>query len=117
VDLPPDRPSKEAVSSSGTTARLLPIYYVLAAFSVFTVAMSLYLNHNIMAIYTDSVDVNRQWAERLTQYSELGQLAAAVDTPPNDVFDSHDAASETRTARSSRSTTPENRSSRHRRAR
>jgi len=75
-------------------ARLLPIYYVLAAFSIFTVAMSLYLNHKIMAIYTDSVDSNRRWAERLTQYSELGQLAAAVNGPPNDVFESHDPVAE-----------------------
>jgi PAS domain S-box-containing protein len=74
--------------------RLLPIYYVLAAFGIFTVVMSLYLNHNIMAIYTGSVDLNRRWAERLTQYSELGQLAAAVNAPPNDVFNSHDPDAE-----------------------
>jgi hypothetical protein len=45
---------------------------------VFTVAMSLYLDHRIMAIYTGSVEVNQRWAQRLTHNSELGQLAAAV---------------------------------------
>jgi PAS domain S-box-containing protein len=74
--------------------RLLPIYYALAAFSVITVVMSLYLNHAIMAIYTGSVEVNQSWAQRLTHYSELGQLAAAVDAPPNDVFNSHDVDAE-----------------------
>lgn len=81
------------------TPHLLPIYYALAALGVFTVTMSLYLNHRIMVIYTGSVEVNQGWAQRLIHYSELGQLAAAVNAPPNDVFDSHDAVAEAATMR------------------
>ena len=84
----------KATSSSRATRHLLPIYYALAAIGVFTVAMSLYLNYRIMVIYTESVSFDQTWAQRLTQYSELGQLAAAVNAPPNDVFDSHDAEDE-----------------------
>ncbi len=34
------------------------VYYLLAAFDLLTVSLSLYLNHRIMAIYTDSVNLN-----------------------------------------------------------
>jgi len=34
------------------------VYFALAAFDILTVSGSLYLNHNIMNIYKDSVDVN-----------------------------------------------------------
>ncbi len=66
------------------------VYFLLAAFDVFTVSMSLYLNHRIMTIYTRSVAVGQAWAELQHGASELGQLAAAVNAPGNDVFASHD---------------------------
>ncbi|MFN2492503.1 MAG: hypothetical protein ABR501_06430 [Pyrinomonadaceae bacterium] len=65
------------------------VYFLLAFFDVFTVCVSLLLNHQIMRIYTHSVEINQKWAGRLGDYSELGQLAAAVNAPGNDVFDSH----------------------------
>lgn len=57
------------------------IYYLLAIFDVLTVSASLYLNHRIMRIYLSSVEANQEWA---------GRLAADVNAPGNDVFDSHD---------------------------
>ena len=66
------------------------IYYLLAAFDVLTVSASLYLNHRIMEIYLRSVEVNQEWAARMAEYSDLGRLAADVNAPGNDVFDSHD---------------------------
>src|SRR5262249_15132919 len=65
------------------------VYFLLAAFDVFTVSMSLYLNDRIMRIYTRSVEVNRAWTEMLHDASRLGQTAAAVNAPGNDVFASH----------------------------
>jgi two-component system sensor histidine kinase/response regulator len=70
------------------------VYFLLAFFDVFTVSMSLYLNHQLAGIYARSVEVNHEWAVRLANYSELGQVAAAVNAPGNDVFDSHDVESE-----------------------
>lgn len=64
------------------------VYYLLAAFDLFTVSTSLYLNHRLMDSYTQSVAVNQHWAKRLQNYSELGQLAAAVNAPGNNIFDS-----------------------------
>ena len=63
------------------------IYFLLAAFDLMTVCAGLYLNHRIMNIYTGSVAANRIWADRVAAYSHLGELAAAVDAPGNDVFD------------------------------
>ncbi len=70
------------------------IYFLLAAFDLVTVSGGLYLNHRIMGIYARSVEVNRVWAERVAAYSHLGELAAAVDAPGNDVFDSRDVQKE-----------------------
>jgi len=70
------------------------IYYLLAAFDVLTVSASLYLNHRIMQIYLRSVEANQEWAGRMADYADLGRLAADVNAPGNDVFDSHDVALE-----------------------
>jgi len=64
------------------------LYYLLAAFDLCTVSLSLYLNHQLMSSYTQSVAVNQDWARRLQSYSELSQLAVAANAPGNDVFES-----------------------------
>ena len=47
-----------------------------------------------MEIYSESVTINQEWADRLARYSELGQVASAVNAPGNDVFDSRDVDAE-----------------------
>jgi two-component system, NtrC family, sensor kinase len=69
-------------------------FYLLAAFDVLTVSASLYLNHRIMRIYVDSVEANQDWAGRMADYAALGNLAAEVNAPGNDVFDSRDVSRE-----------------------
>jgi PAS domain S-box-containing protein len=70
------------------------VYFLLAAFDLVTVSAGLYLNHRIMGIYLQSVEVNRIWAERVSAYSHLGELAGDVDAPGNDVFDTRDVQQE-----------------------
>ena len=70
------------------------VYFLLAAFDLVTVSAGLYLNHRIMGIYLQSVEVNRIWAERVAAYSHLGELAGDVDAPGNDVFDTRDVRQE-----------------------
>ena len=70
------------------------VYYVLAAFDVITISFSLFLNHQIMGIYTRSVVLNQEWASRSAHYSELGELATAVNAPGNDVFDTKNVEAE-----------------------
>ena len=84
---------------AGAARRVKPptwryIYFLLAAFDLVTVSAGLYLNHRIMGIYLRSVEVNRVWAERIGAYSHLGELAADVDAPGNDVFDTRDVQKE-----------------------
>ncbi|MCJ7838696.1 MAG: PAS domain S-box protein, partial [Burkholderiales bacterium] len=69
-------------------------YFLLAAFDLVTVSGGLYLNHRIMGIYIDSVEVNRVWAERIGGYAHLGELASHVNAPGNDVFDNRNVEGE-----------------------
>src|SRR3954447_13362294 len=70
------------------------IYYLLAAFDILTVSMSLWVNTRIMAIYRTSIEVNQAWDEMLHDPSALGRSAAAVNAPGNDVFESGDVEAE-----------------------
>jgi PAS domain S-box-containing protein len=70
------------------------LYFVLAAFDLITVCASLYLGHRFMRIYEDSVETGHEWSRRLGSYADLAQLAAAVNAPGNDIFDSRDVAAE-----------------------
>ena len=72
----------------------LRLYFALAAFDLLTVCVSLFLNHQIMDIYRVSVEVNQRWANRLVAYDQMRGLAAEVNAPGNDVFDSRDVDSE-----------------------
>ncbi len=72
------------------------LYYFLAAFDVLTISASLYLNHTVLGIYSTSVDDNAVWSNRVSQYSKLNVLAAAVNAPGNDAFDSDDIVRERR---------------------
>ena len=71
-------------------------YFVLALFNVLTVCLALYVTHRLMAIHIESVAVNAQWVARGNQYARLGELAAAVNAPGNDIFESRDVARESR---------------------
>lgn len=64
------------------------LYFVLAAFDLATICLSLYLSHTILGIYTNSVEVNHEWVTRRRSYSALRSLASEVNAPGNDIFDS-----------------------------
>ena len=51
-------------------------YYLLAGFTLVTVVMSLYLSHHLMERYRRTVASHQEWATRLGEYTELGQLVA-----------------------------------------
>jgi PAS domain S-box-containing protein len=70
------------------------IYYLLAAFDLVTISGSLFLNHEIMKVYSNSVDVNMEWAGIQGHFIDLGRIASAVNAPGNDVFDSGEVDAE-----------------------
>ncbi|BDX04845.1 hybrid sensor histidine kinase/response regulator [Planctobacterium marinum] len=71
-------------------------YFALALFDIITVSVSLYLNKQIIGIYLDTVDNNKQWAELKTQVANLGEKALEVNGPGNNVFESLDVNAEQR---------------------
>ena len=73
------------------------VYYLLAAFDVVIVLLTLILNYQILHIYERSAKTSQQWTERRNDMDELGKLASAVNAPGNNVFDSHDVESESST--------------------
>ena len=70
------------------------VYYLLAAFDVVIVLLTLVLNYQILHIYERSAKTSQQWTERRNDMDELGKLASAVNAPGNNVFDSHDVETE-----------------------
>ncbi|QDT43507.1 Sensory/regulatory protein RpfC [Gimesia alba] len=72
------------------------LYYFLAGLDILTLAVSLFLGHSLLGIYTDSVRENNVWMDRVSEYSRLNQLAAAVNAPGNNVFESGDIEAESR---------------------
>src|SRR6185503_5793417 len=73
------------------------VCYLLAAFDVVIVLLTLILNYQILHIYERSAKTSQQWTERRNDMDELGKLASAVNAPGNNVFDSHDVESESST--------------------
>jgi signal transduction histidine kinase len=90
-----ERPARKQSGSLRKPPKWHYLYFVLAALDLIAVSAGLYLSHSIMSIYMRSVDTNQTWAERVFAYSHLGELAAAVNAPGNDVFDSRDVDVET----------------------
>ena len=76
----------------GRRLRWKTFFLLLATFNLLAVGLGLDLSHRLMSIYTESVRINREWSNRLGQYSELSQLAAAVSAPGHEVFDTQDGA-------------------------
>lgn len=91
---PTSSPRNATHGSASARPRLYYIYYLLALFDVITVSLGLVLIDRITSIYTDSVNVNQVWANRLAEFSELRELAADVNAPGNDVFETGDVAQE-----------------------
>jgi diguanylate cyclase (GGDEF)-like protein/PAS domain S-box-containing protein len=64
------------------------LYFALAAFDLITIAFGLYINHELITIYSNSVKENKIWAARLGDYANLSQEAGPLDAPGNDIFES-----------------------------
>src|SRR5262249_19187792 len=101
-DLAPQPAATHQLSEGPMRLRRHRLYFLLAAFDVFTVSISLYLNHRIMTIYMHSVEVNQGWAEILRDTSRLGQLIAAINAPGNNVFESRQVEAEAEAMRQAR---------------
>jgi len=71
--------------------RLMLGYFALAAIFVAVLAVGLFLHESLQRIQAEALRVNEAWAHRQANYAEIGRLAARLDAPGNDVFETHDA--------------------------
>jgi hypothetical protein len=72
------------------------VYFLLAGCNLLAIALIAYLNHRLTSLYDDAQQVNRAWEARQDEHLDLLQLAAAVNAPGNDVFETRDPAGESR---------------------
>ena len=70
------------------------VYIILCTFNILTIAGSVYLNHLVQDNYVRSVNIDQRWVDRLARYADLEQVAASVNAPGNDVFDTRDVDTE-----------------------
>lgn len=69
-------------------------YFLLAAFDLLTVGLSLGLTHRMMSIHESAVEKSQQWASKVNGLNILALTAQKVNAPGNDVFASADVAGE-----------------------
>lgn len=74
--------------------RWYQLYCLLAVFQFATLLGSLLLSDRIIADYTASIAENQTWSARLSKIGELTRLAAHVNSPANDVFETKDPKAE-----------------------
>lgn len=89
------RPS-ERVHSRAAKPRLHLIYFALAAFDLMAVLLGLFLIDRLSALHMESIHVTEVWGHRLDDYVDLMRMAAAVNAPGNDIFNSRDLEAESK---------------------
>ncbi|MGE0741152.1 MAG: sensor histidine kinase [Hyphomonadaceae bacterium] len=82
----------DAANPRQAIGRLRTVYFVLAAFDLFTIGAALTLDHAITSALERHVRVSRELSDRMTDLFDLQHAAQAVGAPGNDVFDAHDIA-------------------------
>ena len=96
--LPTSTPSSRAdtgpLGDRNRTVKWHVVYYLLAGFDVLAVSSSLYLGHQVMEIFRSSMEVNQEWAGKLSDLSDIRSAASNVNAPGNDIFDSQDIKKE-----------------------
>lgn len=88
-------PSDAPVSADTTSlsekprrARWHYMYFVLAAVDIAAISASISFSREIIADFSDAVQVNHRWVQRQGHYSDLGKLAGDLTMPGTDVFES-----------------------------
>src|SRR5436190_13166313 len=77
-----------------TRPRIHIVYFALALFDLLAITLSLVLIDRISALHVESIQVTQVWGRRLDDYVDLMRMAAAVNAPGNDVFNTRDAEGE-----------------------
>ncbi len=65
------------------------VYFLLAAFNVFTVSLSLFLNHRLVETHRHTIQVNLQWVSWIKRCDALSKQAGEINIQGSDVLTSH----------------------------
>ena len=77
---PPSR--KQSPRKDAAQSRWLLVFLLLAGANVVIVGANVYFGQRVNASHSQALTVNNRWADRLGQFSDLSQLAAAANAPP-----------------------------------
>ena len=80
--------SNPPATKSTSNKNWFRIFFVLATLDLVAIVFSLYVTHLLVSVHNLSIETDRQWAERLTQYAELSSQVTRLNAPGNDVFSS-----------------------------
>ena len=78
------------------TGRLMASYFVLAGGFLAFVLVGLVAHDRLTTIQDAAARDNERWSRRRADYAEIGRLAARMNSPANDVFESADPVGEAR---------------------
>lgn len=89
-----DSTGEQSASAGLPRPSWLLLHYLLAAFTLLTVVMSLFFSRHLVQRYRKTVEVNQEWTQRLERYAELGQLTAQANMAIHAVFASYEVDTE-----------------------
>lgn len=87
-------PSQRTPPPDLRKSRLHLVYFLLAAFDILTIGVTLIATHSTTTAFERTVQSSREWATRVRTITNLELLAQQTDAPGNDVFDTHAVAAE-----------------------
>lgn len=70
------------------------LYYILAALNLCTIIFGIIFFHYLLELHSRSVAINAEWIQRFESFEQLAVSISKVNGPGNDVFESHNVASE-----------------------
>ncbi len=74
--------------------RWYQLYCLLALFELFALTGGLYLSNRIVSNFAASIENIQIWSKRLSAISEISRLAAHVNAPANEVFETKNPGAE-----------------------
>jgi hypothetical protein len=77
-----------APSAKPRRARWHYMYFILAAVDIAAISASISFSREIIADFSDAVQVNHRWVQRQGHYSDLEKLVGELTMPGTDVFES-----------------------------
>src|ERR1700726_1121399 len=87
-------PTGASLAAEPRRPRLYLTYVLLTAFNILAVCFGMLLNQRLVEVNSSTVADNQHWVGRRQEFSHLSDLATALESPGNDVFETRDTSAE-----------------------